>query len=549
VNKIMFEEMKDLTKKLVSIPSINGSRGGEAAIADFIYQYIADMPYFRNHSGDVFVQNIAKDSLGRKNVFALLRGTKGKSRKTLLFHGHIDTVGVDDLGVLKEVAFDCDRLAEEMKKLPQDTEVRHDLESGDYLFGRGASDMKSGDAVFLILLKHLSLQPEQIDGNILFMFNPVEENHHTGILAALQTLLDLREQEGLDYIFAVNNDYICPLYAGDTTRYIYTGAMGKILPSFYVLGKETHVGQCYEGVSAAGIASRIVHAIDLNPALCDTYDGECSLPPVVLKMKDLKPRYDVQTIREALVYFSYMVEDDDMGNVLFKLKDIARKTLTEVLQQQEKKANMYSKISGSSQRALQFEGHVYLFEELMQRALRQGISDMPQVLENIAAKEQEAGSDAREISLMAVRELCRRLNVSAPIVVIFLSPPYLPHNTLHSNNSAELELMEGIGNIAASVGKETGETFEMLHFFPSLSDSSYLKIDDSQESVDELIHNFPLYHTLFPVPTDMIRQLSIPSINYGCFGKDAHRKTERVYMPYSFGVLPELIMQTIYNYL
>ena len=102
--------------------------------------------------------------------------------------------------------------------------------------------MKSGDAVFLILLKHLSLQPEQIDGNILFMFNPVEENHHTGILTALQKLVDLRDQEGLDYIFAINNDYICPAYTGDTTRYIYTGAMGKILPSFYVLGKETHGG-------------------------------------------------------------------------------------------------------------------------------------------------------------------------------------------------------------------------------------------------------------------------------------------------------------------
>jgi len=549
MNKIIFGEMRDLTKKLVSIPSVNGSHGGEAAIADFIYQYIADMPYFRNHAEDVFVQNLPKDSLRRKNVFALLRGTKGESRKTLIFHGHIDTVGVDDLGVLKDAAFDCDRLAEEMKKLPQETEVRHDLESGDYLFGRGASDMKSGDAVFLILLKHLSLQPEQIDGNILFMFNPVEENHHTGILTALQKLVDLRDQEGLDYIFAINNDYICPAYTGDTTRYIYTGAMGKILPSFYVLGKETHVGQCYEGISAADIAARIVQAIDLNPALCDTYDGECSLPPVVLKMKDLKPRYDVQTIREALVYFSYMVENDDMGNILSKLKNIARQTLAEVLQQQEEKANAYSKISGIFHSELKFEGHVYLFEELMQEALRQGISDMPQILEDIAVREQETGSDAREISLMAVRELCRRLNVSAPAVVIFLSPPYLPHNTLHSNNTEELELMEGIGDIAASIGKETGETFEVLHFFPSLSDSSYLKIDDRQESVNELIHNFPLYNRLFPVPTNMIQKLSIPSINYGCFGKDAHRKTERVYMPYSFGVLPRLIMQTIHKYL
>ena len=200
MNEIMFEEIKNLTKKLVSIPSINGLDGGEVAIADYIYQYIAEMPYFINYPSDVFTQALPDDKLARKNVFALLRGTKGKSEKTLLLHGHIDTVGVDDLGVLKEFAFDCDRLAAEMKNLLQSDEVQRDLESGDYLFGRGAADMKSGDAVFLVLLKYFSCHPEQLDGNILFMFNPVEENNHTGILVALNKLRELQEQNKLTYL-------------------------------------------------------------------------------------------------------------------------------------------------------------------------------------------------------------------------------------------------------------------------------------------------------------------------------------------------------------
>ena len=54
-----------------------------------------------------------------------------------------------------------------------------------------------------------------------------------------------------------------------------------------------------------------------------------------------------------------------------------------------------------------------------------------------------------------------------------------------------------------------------------------------------------MYEKLYNVPLDKIKKLNIPAINYGCFGKDAHKWTERVYMPYSFNVLPKLILNTI----
>ena len=39
--------------------------------------------------------------------------------------------------------------------------------------------MKSGDAVWLILLKRFSEHPELFSGNIILSLNPVEENMHT----------------------------------------------------------------------------------------------------------------------------------------------------------------------------------------------------------------------------------------------------------------------------------------------------------------------------------------------------------------------------------
>lgn len=161
-----------------------------------------------------------EDPLHRRNVMALLKGGDGIERDTIMLHGHIDTVDVDDFGRYKPYAFDCDKLAEVFRDAELPKEARRDLESGNYLFGRGACDMKGGDAIFLVLAKHLAEQAEKLHGNLLLSFNPVEETLHRGIIEELPLLRKLQEQHNLTFRLAINNDFICPMYAGDTTRYV-----------------------------------------------------------------------------------------------------------------------------------------------------------------------------------------------------------------------------------------------------------------------------------------------------------------------------------------
>lgn len=163
-------------------------------------------------------------------------------------------------------------------ELPE--EARRDLESGDYLFGRGACDMKGGDAVFLVLAKHLAEQAEKLHGNLLLSFNPVEETLHRGIIEELPLLRKLQEQHNLTFRLAINNDFICPMYVGDTTRYVYTGAVGKLLPMFYIIGRETHVAQCFEGFSPDLTAAELTRIIDRNPDFCEAIAENilCRLP-------------------------------------------------------------------------------------------------------------------------------------------------------------------------------------------------------------------------------------------------------------------------------
>lgn len=129
---------------------------------------------------------------------------------------------------------------------------------------------------------------------------------------------------------------------------------------------------------------------------------------------------------------------------------------------------------------------------------------------------------------------------------LYYAAPYCPHNTLQGENAW---MIEAIKKTAESISEKTGESFRMMRFFPSLSDSSYLKIDDTKESIQNLIENFPAFQALYPVPVEKIQALNIPTVNYGCYGKDAHKWTERVHIPYTFEVLPELLLETIHRFL
>lgn len=542
MNEIIFEQIEELTKEMVSIPSINGTKG-ETEIGKFIASYIRETPYFKENPEHLIVQELEGDLLKRKNVFALIKGCE--SNDTIMFHGHTDTVGIQDYKELSVLAFSPDKLAESLKETEIPEDVRKDLESGDYLFGRGACDMKSGDAVFLVLLKEYAKNHKSIKGNLLFSFNPVEENSHTGIIQGLKILKELKEKENLNYIMAINNDYICPLYPGDSKRYIYTGAVGKILPCFYIQGKETHVGQCFEGVDATMIASHLISRINENPEYCDGYKEEYTLPPSVLKMRDGKQWYNVQTAKNAFLYFNYFIHNASTEDIMTGLKNTTEEVLEELEKTLDQRYKKYCKISKIPYTPWKMEKQVYSYEELY------GIAKseiQKEELEEIVKREKEKGTDDREISVQITSYLLQKAKITYPCVVIFFAPPYCPHNTMGSSKKEE-KLKEELAAISIIVGKRYKEEYKILNFFPSLSDSSYLKLDDSEESVNCLIKNFPQQEQIYPLPFKEMKALNIPAVNFGCYGKDAHKWTERVYKPYSFGVLPELIKETISYYL
>lgn len=543
-----FEEIEALTREFIAVPSINGSPDGERTAALFLQKKLLQIPYFAAHPGLVRLQSLRDDSLGRMNVFAILKGSKTPSKQAIIWHGHMDTVGTADFGTLESWAFDPDRLCQEVLKLELPAAMRAELLSGDWLMGRGSCDMKSGVCVFLVLLAYLSQRRETFSGTIIFMANPVEENQHKGIIEAIEILQELKKKENLSYVMAMNNDYICPLYEGDNKRYIYTGAAGKLLPCFYIRGQETHVGQCFEGFDPLLVGAEIAQKISLQTSFTDGYDGEYTLPPTVLQLRDLKTEYNVQTPLEAVAYFNYFVHQRASSDVLASLKAIASEAMQKVADRTVQQQKSYAKLQGLFENAKEKGFRVYTFEELWMAVEKHCPENRLQKIKQ-AALRPEQGQDVRQMAIQFVQLLVKELPANVPVAVVFFAAPYCPYNTLRQEVPAERALKEKLSRLVQNFATESGESFEIKGFFPSLSDSSYLKMDDPADSIKTLYENFPLMKELYPLPLAEMKNLSIPAVNYGCYGRDAHKWSERVYKPYSFGTLPKLILKTVEEFL
>ncbi|MCU6704202.1 M20/M25/M40 family metallo-hydrolase [Muriventricola aceti] len=548
-NYPFYDEALALTKKLVSIPSMNNSDGGERAVADYMAAWIRELPYFKAHPDQVITQPLKNDPYDRINVVAIAFGSRSNSNQTIILHGHHDTVGIDDYGSIKEYAFDCDALPEKIKSITSDPEVLADIESGEWMFGRGSSDMKSGDAVNMVLMRYFTEHLDQFDGNLIFMTNPVEENQHTGIIESLNVLEELKAKYGLTYKMAMNTDFISPAFPGDTAHYFHAGAVGKILPCFYIIGKPTHSGQGFEGFSASMVAAEITRNIDMRAEFSDVYNGEFAMPPTVLKMRDLKPSYDVQTAFSAFVYFNYFIHNMEMDEIFARLRKVAEDALNTVDTYTDEQNKVYCKMTGADYYKREYQLKVMEYSELYEKA-KALKPDVDEDIRAITKQSLEENMDRRELCLKIVEYLANNiLSINTPTVILFLAPPYCPRNTLKREIPEEGALLDSVVDLLNQLGQEMGEELKMMQFFPVLTDSSYLKLDDTDTSIKTLVDNFPDMKGHYDVPLDQIKRLNIPAFNFGCHGKDAHKWTERVHKEYSFGKLPIIMLRVLEKYL
>ncbi|HBG10686.1 MAG: M20/M25/M40 family metallo-hydrolase [Limnochordia bacterium] len=541
-----FNEVKDLTVELVKIPSIVKT-SGEADCARRIYEFYRGLPYFQQHPEYLVLQQTEEDELERYNVIAMVRGTKGDSKRTVILMGHIDTVGVDDFGSIREYAFDPDKLPELLRQMDLGEEVQRDLDSGEYMFGRGALDMKSGVAGQMCLVRYFAEHPEELDGNLIAIAECDEEDNSHGIISALRALKQWKAQHDLEFIAAINADYSTPYHELDENRYVYFGTIGKLLPTFYVVGKETHVGQAFGGLNPNLLVAELTRLIELNPDLCDEAQGEVTIPPTSLKQADFKDAYTVQTPIAAYTYFNVFTHSMSPREIMERMKEKAVEAFDNVIAYVDQAYRKFCQRSGHTYTKLPWKTRVYTWEEFYRELVEDHGEKFVQHLREFGLK-LHAGNpalDLRDFNVQVVEEAWQWAKDKSPAIIVFNASTFFARIEMTGRTEAEKKLLDSVKEAVAEVQQYSDRPIVTKMFYPYISDASFMALGDDRAELDALEKNTPAWGVKYAHPIEDIAAVNVPVVNIGTYGKDGHKLTERVHMQHTFELVPNITLSTI----
>ncbi|WP_313757244.1 M20/M25/M40 family metallo-hydrolase [Tissierella sp.] len=535
----------ELTKELSVVETL-----GELDSVQKIYDIFLEMDYYKENPNHIKFVDIANDKLGRKSVLVILKGKKGNSNKTVLMIGHTDTVGISDYGSLKEYANKPYELTEKFKEiastLPE--EVRKDLESGDYLFGRGIFDMKTGDAIIIALMEYISKNIEDFEGNLIYAAVCDEEGNSGGMLSIIPELVKIQEKEGFEYLALLDTDYMTSEFEGDENKYVYIGTVGKLMPSFYIVGKETHVGESFKGIDPNQIASSITNRINLNTDFCDVAEGEVSLPPITLKQRDLKPEYSVQIAKTSTLFFNYATHCSTPDEVLVKMKDAAMEAFESTIDNLNIQYERFCQLAGREYKKLPWKARVLTYEELYKKVKAEMGNKLDEKIAELTEEMlKDESIDQRDFSLKLVEAVHNLWSYREPVVIVYYTPPYYPHIYVEGSAPKEKALLNAVADAVST----TKSDYKLVYkkFFPYISDLSYGAAPKDPKIIAALKDNMPGFGTKYDLPLEDMQKLDLPVLDIGSFGKDAHKFTERIEKKYSFEVAPQLVYKTIMNLL
>lgn len=528
--------------ELCRVPSVSGT-DGERAMAELIYGMLRRMDCFSSQRESPGLCPMPEDALGRSFVCALLEG-KRKSPRTVILLSHFDVVSAADYGEAENLAFDPEGYTARLRERNGETlppEAREDLLTGNYLFGRGVMDMKFGVAAHLDLLRRAGRELDGMEGNLLFLSVPDEEANSAGMLAAVRTLEELKQKRGLEYILCLVSEPSFPRYPGDTGRYLYTGTMGKLLPVFYCVGRETHAGEPLSGLNPNLLTAKIVEKLESQPRWSDEADGVWAPPPVCLKQADLKREYSVQTPEEAYAYFNMITLRKTPEQVMGDMLEVARNAMNEAVEERKKHAELWSRRTGFPVSLPEETPRALTYPELFRWCEAAGGDAFRTRMRELKQSALPEERDLRLRSLRLVREVCRFCPDPSPKIVVFFAPPYYPHSPAPEPGGVASRLCRLLGREAR---EKYGAELAREPFFPGLSDMSYLGLP-KEVNAKELAGHFPLWGGGYQIPLETMAELNVPVLNLGPRGKDAHRFTERLCLPDAFEITLPLLWSAV----
>ena len=289
------QELIDLTKDLLRIPSHTGIETQEKEIAAYM------LNFFQKHGIHSHLQHVEKE---RSNVIAFIKGKNSPEGKSLMLNGHIDTEKPDDMN---EAFFGAEMSSSQI--------FSGEVKQG-YIWGRGAVDMKGPVAAMMMTLVVLKRAEQELDGDIVFTGVVGEETRSKG----MESLVACEECLGSHDIT------LDGAVVGEPTDFKYVAShRGLVWLDIKFRGKGAHSGKPQYGINAIEKAVEFLNKVreELYPKLKER--KHAFMGTSVMNIGTIKGGTGQSTVaEEALVRLDRRyVEGETLASVIQEYQDIA----------------------------------------------------------------------------------------------------------------------------------------------------------------------------------------------------------------------------------
>ena len=520
------ERIYQYLKEVVACNSVSCTHD-EYKAGDWFAEFFRKIPYFQKHPELTGNYMIPGDPYHRSVPWAILLGN---SKKTVISSGHFDVVGTDNYGPLKDMAFQVGpELEAELAKRDLDAEARFDMNSGEWIWGRGVGDMKGGHCVHLALFEEYAELADkgELPGCYIYLPVPDEESYSVGMREGAKILRRLIEQYQLDVQLMIIPE---PSNWVNGKQSLSRGTVGKIMPVVMAQGVTAHVGHCFNGISPMNFLCRIYQRTNNALEFCDSFDGEAAVPPTWQKFRDNKELYDVTIPLRAYGYFTLLHFDRTPEQIMNRLKEISMEALKEECELINAQYQEYKKIDKSADKEkIVYYPEVYTFGELVEKIKSTDKEGFEKYYSEVYAgikDDIEAGrTNYPDATVTIMQKVMDYADLKQPTVLLGFAPPYYPAvngDAVKGKENAALKAYE----VVEAASKPFGREMFNEHYFMGISDGSYTAVGHPFD-YNKFSKNTPCYGELYNVDFETIEANNIPFILYGPLTKEYHQWTER----------------------
>lgn len=402
--------------------------------------------------------------------------------------------------------------------------------------------MKGGGSIQLSLLEEYS-KLNDFNGNIVLISVPDEENLSAGMRGGAVLLKELKDKYNLEYKLMLNSE---PHERGnDLKPTLYDGSIGKIMPVVYVRGKLAHVGQVFQGLNPINLLSEIIRRTELNPNFLEKVGNTTNPPPTWLYHKDRKMVYDVSLPYASTGYMSILPLKRTPKSIMDEIKEICYDAFLKVIDDMNESYKAYTNVAEIEFEKLPWVPSVRFYSELYAQAIKDSGKSFEDAYSKLMIDIKEKFNSNKISTIEAANVIIEKtfefVKDVSPCVVLAMTPPYYPstNNNMLGEKSARIyEILEDVKSYAK---EKFNEEYVVQNYFTGISDMSYGMFVSYQEDIDYIADNMLMWNDVYYIPLEIIKEISMPVINVGPWGRDLHKYTERVWREDLFYKTPQLI--------